>query len=245
MENVHYETSYQYELRHWWHRVRREMVHDILSSYFGNRTDLRLADIGCGTGALTKELERYGNCIGIDISPQAIAFCRSRGVRDLQLGNAEATGCEADTFDAVVCLDVLEHLRDDTKGIAEIGRILKLGGIAIIFVPAFKCLWGVTDETSHHYRRYRLTEIEKKFLAERFTILRKSYFNTMLFPLIALIRIPVRLLRIPMRSETVAGNAFINEILYRIFRLERRLLQSISFPIGVSVLLVVKKISSN
>ena len=137
MELAYYETQHRQELYHWWYRVRRELVHDILATYFGDRADLTLADIGCGTGALTKELERYGECTGIDFSEQAVAFCRSRGVRDVRLGTAEATGCRARSFDVVVCLDVLEHISGDTKGIAEIERILKPEGMAIIFVPCF------------------------------------------------------------------------------------------------------------
>lgn len=117
-------------------------MHNLLSEHFKERTDLTLVDIGCGTGTLTKELERCGECTGIDFSEQAIAFCRSRGVRDVRLGTIEATGCAPSTFDAVICLDVLEHIPDDTKGITEIYRILKPDGIAIIFVPTFMFLWG-------------------------------------------------------------------------------------------------------
>jgi SAM-dependent methyltransferase len=241
MELTHYETLYRYELHHWWYRVRRELVHDILLNYFGNQTHLRLVDIGCGTGALTKELERYGECTGIDFSEKALDFCRSRGVRDVQIGTVEATGFEANTFDVVLCLDVLEHIPNDTKGIAEIKRILKPGGVAIIFVPVFTFLWSVTDELSHHYRRYRLPELTEKFRTEDFVLLRKSYFNTFLFPLIALVRIIVRLLGIPTSSEMETGNGMVNAFLYRIFTLERRLLRHMNFPFGVSGMLVIRK----
>jgi SAM-dependent methyltransferase len=202
---------------------------------------MHLVDIGCGTGALTKELEQYGDCVGIDLSPQAVAFCNSRGVRNVRLGNAENTACAPNSIDAVICLDVLEHLPDDTKGIAEIKRILKPGGIAIIFVPTFMLLWSVTDEVSHHYRRYRLPEITTKFRSEGLTVMRSSYFNTLLFPLIAFVRIGVRLLHIKMHSEAETGNGLINMVLYRIFAFERRLLAHTNFPFGVSGMLVIKK----
>jgi len=242
MQDTQYETLYRYELHHWWYRVRRELVHDILSKSLRDRADLRLADIGCGTGALTKELERYGECAGIDFSEQAVAFCQLRGVRNVRLGSAEATGCESNTLDAVICLDVLEHLPDDTKGVAEIHRILKPGGIAVIFVPTFTLLWSVTDEQSLHYRRYRLPEFTKKFTPDRFVILRKSYFNTLLFPPIALVRISVRLLGIKMKSETTTGHGVLNTVLYKIFGIERYLLRwGVRFPFGVSGLLVVRK----
>ena len=242
MQYSHYEMLYRHEIGHWWYRVRRQIVHDLLRSYFGDRTDLRLADIGCGTGALTKELEQYGECTGIDLSEHAVAFCRSRGVRDVRPGSAEQTGLKDGSLDAVICIDVLEHLPKDKRGITEIHRVLKQGGIAIIFVPAFRSLWGVTDELSHHYRRYRLPELARKFEPKDFTILRKSYFNTFLFPFIAMVRMTVRLLHIPMKSENATGTGMLNEFFYRVFDLERRAPSSgVSFPFGVSILLVVQK----
>ena len=241
MELAYYETQHRQELYHWWYRVRRELLHDILSDYYGNRTDLHLADIGCGTGALTKELEHYGHCIGIDFSEQAVDYCKSRGVRDIRIGTVAKTEIKSESLDAAICLDVLEHIPDDTKGIAEIERILKPGGIAIIFVPCFMFLWGPTDKVSQHYRRYRLSKLAQKIKPEYFTILRQSYFNTFLFPLIAMVRITVRLLNIKIESDIRMGSGTTNSLLYRIFAFERLLLRYTNFPFGVSGMLVLQK----
>lgn len=241
MQAIYYKTQYQQELYHWWYRVRRELVHDILLDYFPKRTDLHMADIGCGTGALTKELERYGNCTGIDFSEEAVDFCRSRGVRDVRTGTVENTGIQSESLDALMCLDVLEHIPNDIEGITEIHKVLKPGGIAIIFVPCFMFLWGPTDKVSHHYRRYRLPELAKKIRPEDFTILRQTYFNTILFPLIAVARIAIRLLRIKIESDIKMGKSATNSLLYRIFTLERRLLQYTNLPFGVSGMLILKK----
>ena len=240
MKSVHYETLYRHEEKHWWYAVRRHLVHDLIHAYTKGAS-LAILDIGCGTGALTKELERYGSATGIDFSQQAVDFCRSRGVKDVRLGSVEATGCAPDSFDAVLCLDVLEHLPDDETGIAEIHRVLKPGATAIIFVPTFQSLWSVTDEVSLHFRRYRLPVLLEKFERLGFTIERKSYFNTFLFPLIALVRISVRLLHIKMESEAETGDGMLNKILYFIFDIERRCLKFINFPFGVSGMIVAKK----
>jgi SAM-dependent methyltransferase len=213
----------------------------MIRTYHKDISALSIADIGCGTGALTKELTQYGSCIGIDVSTEAIEFCRSRGIKELQIGSAENTGCENDSFDVVVCLDVLEHLKDDSRGIQEIKRILKPDGIAIIFVPAFLFLWSVTDEVSHHYRRYRLPEIRSKFTKENLVPLRQTYFNTLLFPLIAGIRLMVRLLRLHPKTETETGHGIVNMFLSKIFSLERIILRRMNFPFGVSIMLIVKK----
>jgi len=241
MEQNHYNTLFRYEEHHWWYRARRLLVHEIIRKYFKGKTKLSIADIGCGTGALTKELEQYGKCIGVDISEQAINFCRSRGITNLRVGSAEETGCAPNSLDVVVCLDVLEHLEDDGTGIREIKRILKPGGMAIIFVPAFMFLWSITDEVSHHHRRYRLPEIAAKLTSENFILVRQTYFNTLLFPFIAIVRLTVQLLHIHPKSEMETGHGFINMILYRIFYLERYILRYTNFPFGVSIMMIVKK----
>lgn len=241
MQQNHYETLHRIEAGHWWYRTRRAIVHDIINANFEKPSNLQLADIGCGTGTLTKELEQYGTCLGIDTAQKAIDYCNTRGVVNLRLGSAEATGCPTNSMDVVLCLDVLEHLDDDMLGIEEIKRILKPNGIGIIFVPAFMFLWGVTDELGQHRRRYRLPEIADKFTDAQFTIQKKSYFNTLLFPLIALVRVSVRLLRISIKSEAETGTGIVNALLYRVFTFERILLRHMQFPFGVSIMLVVKK----
>ena len=241
MKRIHYETLYSHELGHWWYSVRRKLVHDLLHRYTNEKSGLSILDFGCGTGALTKELERYGNVTGIDFSQQAIDFCKARGVKDVRLGSIEHTGCEESAYDLVLCLDVLEHLPDDEIAIKEIKRVLKPRGAVIVFVPTFQFLWSVTDEVSQHYRRYRLPQLIEKFERLEFTIERRSYFNTFLFPMIALVRLGVRLLHIKMESEAETGDGVVNKVLFFIFDLERRCLKFMNFPFGVSGMIIAKK----
>lgn len=241
MKSEHHTIIQEHENDHWWYRVRRELVHDVVQSYFPDRKDLQIADIGCGEGALAKEMEQYGRCIGVDPSEQALDFCRERGIRELVLGSADRTGLPDATFDMVTCLDVLEHLPEEEGAINEVRRILKPGGIGVIFVPAFMFLWGATDISSNHYRRYRLPEIVKKFETAQFKIIKKSYFNTLLFLPIALLRVSVRLLSVQTKSEVGMGNNFTNEIFYKIFSLERHLLRNADLPFGVSAMVIVRK----
>ncbi len=241
MKLEHHKITHEYEIGHWWYRVRREIVHDIISKNCSQTANLRIADIGCGGGALAKEMEHYGVCTGVDPSQESLDSCRKRGLSDVVLGTAENTGLPDNAYDVVTCLDVLEHLEKEDGAIAEIHRILKVGGVGIVFVPAFMFLWGTTDVSSHHYRRYRLPEIVEKLEGVDFEILKKSYFNTLLFPLIAFFRISVRILSINVDSEVSMGNSFTNEILYQIFSFERRLLRHTNLPFGVSAMVIVRK----
>ncbi len=241
MQDVMYDIMYQTERNHWWYRVRRELVAELLAPIRQKKgKPLQVLDIGCGTGLLMQELRQFGEVHGVDASERAIAYCKERGLSP-SIGSAERLPFPGASFDVIVMLDVLEHLKDDDTGAHEVHRILRKDGVAIITVPAFRFLWGVTDRISNHYRRYTRAELVRVLEASGLKVERATYFNTLLFPAIATFRLLVRFFRIPVKSENTIGGAWINKVLYRIFALELKALQRFNFPFGVSVLAVTSK----
>src|SRR3989344_1275265 len=192
MKPVQYEVVYRTERDHWWYRVRRELAKKLIAIYAGKGGGLHILDIGCGTGALMTELASLGEVEGVDASEIAIEYCRSRGLTRVRVGSAEALPYPEGTFDIVLALDVLEHVRDDRVAIAEIRRVLKQGGAAVIFVPAFRFLWGAIDELGEHFRRYTLRELRAKLAESGFGVRYSSYFNFFLFLPILFVRKLVR-----------------------------------------------------
>ena len=217
------------------------MVKNIISKYFPNRSDLNIIDLGCGTGLLMKELQKYGTVQGIDISARAISFCKDRNIQNVSIGNITNLNLPTNSFDVVLALDVLEHIEDDCRAIEQIKKIVKPKGIVIIFVPTFMFLWGITDINSMHYRRYRLSDLKKKLRDKDLIIQRSSYFNTFLFLPIAVFRLIVRFLKIKITSENKIGNPFVDSILYTIFLTESKILRFVSFPFGVSGMVICSK----
>jgi SAM-dependent methyltransferase len=242
MRDVTYDTIYENEGAHWWYRVRRNIVKRILASMAKRRdgTGLRILEVGCGTGQLMKEIEPYGAVFGMDISQRAVSYCKARGLAP-SIATADRLPYRSEAFDTVIALDVLEHLQDDHAGAKEIARVLSPSGVAIIAVPAFMFLWGITDEVSHHYRRYTRGEVVALIEGAGLHVRRATYFNTFLFPAIAAVRLAVRFCRIPMQSEGRIGSNVINEVLYGIFSVESQLLRYMQFPFGVSVLVIASK----
>ena len=240
MLKAQYETQYKLEIDHWWYRVRRELVRDIFYRYVKGK-QLKILDVGCGTGALMKELGSYGDVYGLDFSEDAIEYCRERGEKNLTIGSINSIPFESGYFDAVVALDVIEHVQDDVGAIAEIKRVLKPGGICLIFVPAFKILWGKADELGCHFRRYRLPELEDKISRTGLIVKKSSYFNFMLFLPILAVRLIVRLFRIKVGNEGEVGSRFMGNILYNIFRSEISILRYVDLPFGVSALVISNK----
>ncbi|MFI5268794.1 MAG: class I SAM-dependent methyltransferase, partial [Chloroflexota bacterium] len=96
----------------------------------------RVLDVGCAFGFGTRMLTRKYECMGIDGSPSFVA----RAHRDVPRAKflqsrAEALSFANESFDAVVCLEVLEHLADETPAIDEIRRVLRPGGELVVSVP--------------------------------------------------------------------------------------------------------------
>lgn len=242
MDNTHYDILYNEEVTHWWYRVRREIVLSLLSSIATKKKGpLRILEIGCGTGELLKEIGRFGTVRGIDISPRAIEYCKTRGLTNAVIGDATRIPFPEESFDVVIALDVIEHLENDSIGCNELVRVLSPDGTAIITVPAFAFLWGITDVVSRHFRRYTRKQIVACVREAGFTIEQSTYFNAFLFIPIAIVRLFVRIFGITMHSENTVTRGFTNAILYRIFKIESLLLRYINFPFGVSILVTARK----
>lgn len=243
MRESYYQKYYEVEVRHWWFKVRREMVHYLLKKYKAGDKKLEILDVGCGTGALIGELKDSAYVTGIDFSEKAVAFCKARGIENIVLGGGEKLPFDDNKFDVVLVLDVLEHIEGDRKAIAEIHRVLKPNGVIISFVPAFMFLWGITDEVSHHFRRYTKNELVSKLQQAHFKIFRASYFNTFLFFPILLVRKLSKLFpqKFKPEQETDIRSEFVNKIFYLIFKIESLALRIINFPFGVSLMVIARK----
>ncbi len=97
----------------------------------------RLLDIGCGDDTLGYFAKnKYKEVYGVDISKEALKIAEKRGiiVKKVNL-NEEKLPFENEYFDAVTCLDVIEHVFEPRDLIKEINRVLKRGGILIISTP--------------------------------------------------------------------------------------------------------------
>src|SRR6266567_2800474 len=158
MQHHTYSIMYEVEEKHWWFAGRRRIiasfVEDICREFETGKP--RILDVGCGTGANIQMLSQFGSAEGVDVSTEALEFCRARGLTNVKQGAAETLPHGDASFDLVTGLDVIEHLDDDVAGLREMRRVLRPGGRALLFVPAFMFLWGVQDDISHHRRRYRL-----------------------------------------------------------------------------------------
>ncbi len=246
METATYEVETAVERQHWWFEGRRRILERLLAKLTpGLPPGARVLDVGCGTGANGPVLAAGGRtAIGLDFStvPLGLDGTRGRGHAARVRGDAGRLPFADGAFDLVVALDVLEHLDDDRLAVTGLARVLRPGGVLVVFVPALMLLWGLQDEVSHHRRRYHRAQLETLIAGGGFHIERLTFFNSILFPPILAARLAMRLYRPPhIKSESQIGGALTNALLKKIFALEAHLLEHTDLPVGVSLACVARR----
>lgn len=243
MEQHTYSIMYEIEGSHWWFTGRRRIIAgflDRIAARLGKQNP-DILDVGCGTGANLELLSEYGTAQGVDVSEEALVFCRQRDLKDVRLGEAEKLPYADASFDLVTGLDVVEHLDDDLAGLREMHRVLRSNGRALVFVPAFMFLWGVQDDISNHRRRYTLKEIKDRVQAAGFEIERATYANITFFLPILLGRLLMKVTGFRPASENNLTIGFLNKPLGMLFGSEALFLRYANLPFGVSAICVARK----
>jgi SAM-dependent methyltransferase len=234
-----YERMYDAEDRQWWYAGMRAISLALLRPQLS--PGARILDAGCGTGRNLEEFAVWARPSGVDLSEEALRFCRRRGVPAAR-GRVQALPFPQDAFDAVTSFDVLYHrwIEDDAAAVAELVRVLRPGGVLLVRVPALKLLWGAHDAAVHSRHRYNSAEVRALLESQGLRVVKLSYANTLLFPVIALRRLLDRLTGregsdvgfLPAPLEWAFGS---------LLRLEARVLPRLSFPVGASVFALARK----
>jgi SAM-dependent methyltransferase len=253
MQQHTYAIMRRVEETHWWFAGRRRIIASFLERVCRDLKAARLTqgvqdatlnilDVGCGTGANLEMLSEFGKAEGVDVSVDALSFCRERGLENIKQGAAEALPFEDISFDLVTGLDVVEHLDDDLKGLNEMRRVLRPGGRILVFVPAFMFLWGVQDDISHHRRRYTLAGLKQVVTQAGFEVERATYVNISFFAPILLGRLLMRATGFRPASENNITIGFLNGVLGKLFGAESLALRYLNFPFGVSIICVARRL---
>src|SRR5881394_2226945 len=239
-----YPILFEVEESHWWYIGRRRIIASFVKAICDQVKDrrARILDVGCGTGANLVRLADFGDAEGVDISPDALKFCRERGLHNVKLGAAETLPYEDGEFDLVTALDVVEHIDDDVASLREMHRVLRPGGRVLLFVPTFMFLWGIQDEVSHHRRRYRMTELRRAVTAAGFEVERTTYANITFFLPVLLVRKFMRLTGMRTETENSINIPALNCVFGAIFGAERYWLRHLNIPFGVSGLCVARRV---
>jgi SAM-dependent methyltransferase len=158
---------------------RLEPYNRWLVSRFDGAVGRRVLEIGAGFGNITRHLRGRELLVASDLDPVALehlkgAFRDDPSVRiasyRFPLDPAERDEIRRLRIDSVVCLNVLEHIEDDRRTLADMYEVLEPGGRLVLLVPAFQSLFGTLDVHLRHFRRYEKAELESKIREAGFAI---------------------------------------------------------------------------
>lgn len=240
MDSQKYQQMMEVEDKHWWFVGRRSLLEQMINK-LTLPENAEIFEAGCGTGGNLAMLARHGKVYGMELNETARLFAS-----DLKQGEIQP-GCLPDDipfpdrqFDLIVLLDVLEHLNEDTASLKALSTKLKPSGWLLITVPAFSWMWTRQDDLLHHKRRYVRGNLHQVVSSAGYNVSYVNYFNFFLFPLIAGIRILLKLFN-QETNETAMPPQFINQILTSLFAFESHLIGRLSLPFGVSLLLLAQR----
>ena len=145
------------------------------------------------------------------------------------------------SFDIVAAFDVIEHVERDVESLSRLREQLAPGGRLVMTVPALPWLWSRHDVVHHHFRRYTRKSLEETLTRAGLKPVHISYFNTLLFPAIATVRVLKRTLRLKDDGDDALPPSPVNGLLKWIFGLESSLVGKVPLPIGVSLLAVAER----
>jgi SAM-dependent methyltransferase len=245
-----YASSYgDLEGWHWWFRAREQILGAVLRRAFAEgdpSAPKRIVSVGCGPASglawLVPFAGERGTVIGLDADPSGALRAAGLGASPpgvaFVAGTVERAPLRSRSVDAVLALDVIEHLDDDAAGLAQAADLVAPGGFLLVTVPALPSLWGRQDTVSHHRRRYTRGSLADAFRRAGLARPRLTYFNTLLFPPIAAVRWSRRLVGVEGSGSDFDDTrpGLVNGLLTKIFAAERFLVPRARLPFGVSLL---------
>lgn len=243
MDPQEYEDMFHSEELMWWYIGLRDVLNYYISQH-GKK--LKILDAGCGTGKNMQFLKDKGyNVFGIDISKEAFAFCKKRGLKNVQVAPVDKIPFGNSLFEVVISTDVLGAFRTEKeakKVLAEFYRVLRPGGQLVLHCSALPWLHSPHDITTQIVKRYTKTKL-LNLLGEKWIIEKASYRIFFLFLPVIVIKLVKEYFPGLNLSKTDQYHppGIINTVLTSIQLFENLLLRFIDFPWGSSILIVGSK----
>ena len=241
MDSESIKTHAALEESYWWFIGRRKVIWTITSPIL--RSDNKILDWGCGAGGNYQLLSQFGEVLGVDASEEALRLCKERSITNVRNMSEITELPPTPDFDIVSCLDVLEHISDDSAFLQQIMKRLRPQGFVLLTVPAHMFLWSPLDHTLGHVRRYTRSNLLQILEKNGLKVIRASYFISLLFiPFVT-----VRLLQRSSRSKPKTLDQMVpktpkllNSVFIFIMSIEAQILRLIDLPFGTSIVVLAQ-----
>jgi SAM-dependent methyltransferase len=219
------------------------------------RRDAVVLEVGCSSGYLLRLIrERLprATVIGADYVLGPLKQLAPE-LPDVPIVQFDLVHCPlpSESVDAVIMMNVLEHIEDDAAALRQVYRILRPGGRLILEVPAGPHLYDIYDKLLMHYRRYAMSQVRRLFVQAGFEIEAETHIGAIVFPAFALVKLWHRLTASDLTSALKANEeqtvarciryTASSGLVKSAFKLERYLGRWIRWPFGTRCALIGRK----
>ena len=228
----------------WWYRGLRTLTTELLARALSRSGAAGpVLDAGCGTGGMLARLavgSTGSRTLGLEFDAVAAGLAASKSRRPVIRGSANELPVRDGALAAYLSLDVLCHESvEPERALAEARRCLVPGGVAILNLPAYGWLLSAHDKRVHNARRFTRRQARRLLAANGFRVVRASYWNTLLFPLMLLHRL---IERGDAASDVRDYPAWQDALFGAAIALERRAIGlGLSLPFGGSLIIVAAR----
>jgi SAM-dependent methyltransferase len=244
VERVEYERMHEVEDRMWWYRGLRTLVAELLVRALSRSPSAGpVLDAGCGTGGMLLKLGSSvaGNpTFGLEYDVVAASFAAAKAARPVAAGSVTEMPLGNGALGGYLSLDVLCHGGvEPVLALKEAHRCLQPGAIAIFNLPAYGWLLSAHDRRVHNVRRFTGRQARALLTGNGFRVLRSSYWNTLLFPLMLIHRL---LERDDAESDVRDYPRWLDALFSTALAVERLAIGAgISLPFGGSLIVVAAR----
>jgi SAM-dependent methyltransferase len=232
------------EDRMWWYRgLRRLVAGQLARALAQSPAKGPVVDAGCGTGGMLRVLgpSVAGHpTFGLDFNPRAAALAMTKAGRPIVSGSVNDLPLADGTLAAYVSLDVLCHAGvEPARALTEAHRCLEGHGVAVFNLPAYAWMFSAHDRRTQNARRFTRAEVNALLASHGFRVLRSSYWNTLLFPLMLLHRL---IQRDDAGSDVHTYSKLLDAIFSAVLAVERAVIAAgVSLPFGGSLIVVATR----
>jgi len=242
MSKEEFDKINKLESAHWWYVGTREISFEMLERSLPKKSDLNSLDVGCGTGGNLKRLTNYGKTEGIDVDQYAVELAKQNGY-NCRVGDMLNLNLPPENYDLITFYDVINQAKPEmtNKIFKDVYSGLKCGGIFSFREPAMNIAAGSHDKEVAIMHRFNKKDTKELLEQNGFKVLYIGYINSLLFILIVLKRKIDIIFNLPPKSDVNYHSGVVNTLLLWVLKLEKLLLKFVSFPFGVSILVVAQK----
>jgi len=233
------ERMHAVESEHWWFTGKRILFRRLLTDRLAPG-GLRILDVGCGTGAVSRQLSAFGTVCSLDCSSDALRFARTRGLQCPVVGDAARLPFRASAFDLVTAFDIIEHVEDDLAMAGELRRVVAPGGALAVHVPAWPSLFGRHDEVLEHKRRYTRKSLAKLLTTAGFRLEYLGWASCAILAPALILRTAEKLIPRGSNADSELADVYplprpLNRLMINLYKVEAALASRGALPFGLSL----------